>query len=220
MKDKTTEKILDYLYFAIKYDNTEFENKLIEFLNNNYSNDYLIYPVIVDVIKFPLVNFKRKNALAFIVVIPKQYKKSNKFLLLNSHIDKVEIGYPFNYVDDRLPDLNIKTIWNKLDNFVNIVISESKKYLKRIDGNPIGGDDRCGVAIMLYLLDKHRDKQNIIGIFTNYEEINFSGARKFRDLYDYGHYNIELSNILHYIRKNKELILIGLDRRGKKHFVI
>jgi len=270
--DKKTEKILDYLYFAIKYDNSEFESKIIEFLNEKYSNDYDIY-VIKDKVSTNRSDYPRhyidtvydsdKNVemLYAIIIVPKKYSEKDKLIVLNAHIDKVE--HKFRYIqntggivsygefsdidDDDIEDTdkydidtkdqskikNVneiqskntdkdknKTNWIQFRDLSNIKIDPDNLILTRVDGNPIGGDDRSGVAIILYLLDKYRNEQNIVAIFTNYEESGCIGSSKLQLLYNDNSYESDWKNVIkHMVENNKVTFLIGLDRKGNKQFV-
>ena len=109
--------------------------------------------------------------------------------LLSSHIDTVNfnrIVYP-ELSKDGIIKSRLRRDRNVFDN-------------NDLVGSPIGGDDRCGVAIMLHLLSR---KIPAVYLFCDKEEVGCMGSEEF--LYSSCEYLLSRCSCY-----------IGLDRRGKQ----
>ena len=114
----------------------------------------------------------------------------NKVLpLLSSHIDTVN----FNRIV--FPKVSKDGIIKSRLRWNSNAIGEDE-----LTGSPIGGDDRCGVAIMLHLLSR---KIPAVYLFCDKEEVGCMGSEEFL----YSSCDYLLSRCSCYI---------GLDRRGKQ----
>lgn len=234
-------------YKDYEYD-IDYESEFYYYNYNKYN-----YEIQKNVYKNQIVN--KDEEIAGIFLIPKNIEQiinNNQYMvIINAHMDKIETQD----IRIKNSDINKQSIQNTLFQ-QNIELQENKEKLKdknkkkekiigkfkfknrcvivlyknyilqRIDGKPIGGDDRCGITIMLKLLSKskkYEELRNHVYLFTNYEESGLRGIRYIQNLLNNADNNNdnnlkELKETINKI-KNNIAFIIGLDRKGTFHYV-
>lgn len=220
------------IYRSKNYD-VLYESEYYYSLPNKIESPKLVY-------KNTFVKQFKKHDIAGIIFIPKNIDKiinNNEFItVINAHMDKIESisilkseikpKDSIEHENKKYKEKIIKVF--KYKNGCKIALYDDFK-LQRIDGKPIGGDDRCGITIMLKLLSKAKKYEEIrkhIYVFTNYEERGLLGVKNIQKLLNKNNSEIddknnELKELIGIINKIKNNIsfIIGLDRKGFRHYV-
>lgn len=132
-------------------------------------------------------------------------------------IDSITNSHKFLYAEGDTPYMLVAHLDTVHKNSPSLICySKDGNYMMSPQG--IGGDDRCGVYIILSLLNKLSFKPYVL--FTMDEEIGGLGAKAFIDFIDQCGNQPELKYIVEYDRKgNKDCVFYNCDNKDFTEFV-